>query len=156
MPGCTSPFKSYGTKGCLQVVLGKRPLTWHSARSECQAKGGDLAVLDEAEKFRALSAGIDEEHPDMTKGGFTFWVGAERVESSCAGRTASLWSRMRSCGWPGSLLPAAVPVPPSWYLLEALRDVATSPTSAQIPLLLLSSARSSKFEGSSGCECGVG
>ncbi|XP_027227446.2 uncharacterized protein [Penaeus vannamei] len=113
---CTSPFKSYGTKGCLQVVLGKRPLTWHSARRECQAKGGDLAVLDEAEKFRGLSAGIDEEHPDMTKGGFTFWVGAERVESSWRWTNgepvepnAELWVAGQPS--PGSSASAAIMVP---------------------------------------------
>ncbi|XP_042885625.1 L-selectin-like [Penaeus japonicus] len=78
---CTAPFRSYGTEGCLQVVVASRPLTWHSARRECQAQGSDLAVLDQTEKFTALSNGIDKEDPDMTKNGYTFWVGAQRVNS---------------------------------------------------------------------------
>ncbi|XP_047490673.1 perlucin-like protein [Penaeus chinensis] len=113
---CPSPFKSYGSKGCLLVVPGSRPLTWHSARSECQAKGGDLAVLDEVEKFKALSAGIDKEYPNMTKGGFTFWVGAERVDSSWRWTNgepvepnAELWVAGQPS--PGSSANAAIMVP---------------------------------------------
>ncbi|XP_047490358.1 uncharacterized protein LOC125039996 [Penaeus chinensis] len=71
---------------CLVVVAAPKngpgePLVWNDARGKCGEARGDLAVIDNHEKLQLLSRFIDEKYPEETTGGWTYFVGAQKVNS---------------------------------------------------------------------------
>ncbi|KAK8396518.1 hypothetical protein O3P69_005518 [Scylla paramamosain] len=72
---CTAPFKAVD-KWCVVANISVPDVahTWLGARSACQSIKGDLIVLDEHEKMRAVTAHLKTElSGDETS--FPLWVG---------------------------------------------------------------------------------
>ncbi|XP_069971932.1 uncharacterized protein [Penaeus vannamei] len=85
--GCPAPYKTFGGRWCLLVVVAApdngpgEPLVWNDARAKCGEANGALAVIDNHDKLQLLSKFIDEKYPAETKGGWTYFVGAQNVNS---------------------------------------------------------------------------
>ncbi|XP_042885632.1 uncharacterized protein LOC122261879 [Penaeus japonicus] len=85
--GCPAPFKTFGGRWCLNVVVAApkdgpgASLVWNEARAACGEAASALAVIDSHEKLQLLSRFIDEQYPAETEGGWTYLVGAQNVNS---------------------------------------------------------------------------
>ncbi|XP_037802867.1 uncharacterized protein LOC119597384 [Penaeus monodon] len=85
--GCPAPYKTFGNRWCMLVVVAApkngpgESLVWNDARAKCGEAGGDLAVINSHEKLQLLSRFIDEKYPEETVGGWTYFVGAQKINS---------------------------------------------------------------------------
>ncbi|XP_045108391.1 asialoglycoprotein receptor 1-like [Portunus trituberculatus] len=77
---CSAPFKLLANRWCVAAMIGGTNASLHSwepARRDCQSHGGDLIILEDHDKMRAVSDYLDTF--DARRSGYPCWVGGRTV-----------------------------------------------------------------------------
>ncbi|KAK8396514.1 hypothetical protein O3P69_005514 [Scylla paramamosain] len=73
---CSAPFKALANKWCVVAIINRSNSSlhsWDSARSDCQNHGGDLIILEDHDKMRAVSNYLDSFAERLST--YPCWVG---------------------------------------------------------------------------------
>ncbi|XP_063843180.1 uncharacterized protein LOC135090352 [Scylla paramamosain] len=77
---CSAPFKALANKWCVVAIISRSNSSlhsWDSARSDCQNHGGDLIILEDHDKMRAVSNYLDSFAEPLSA--YPCWVGGKAL-----------------------------------------------------------------------------